>query len=198
MHEMGHATMAWACCGKVTSITVQKNESGLTNYTYTRPCVRYWITPAGYLGSSVIGAGLIIAGANKLGSLIASGILAGILLISLYFQKNIIPRILTIVIVLVVLGLYLLHFVGPDKTADGTRIFCTFMGVMNALYSVWDIYDDTVDREAQGSDAMECAKIMDCPNSSRTVGVIWMSISFVLFVGAVVVHIYIVQPFKET
>lgn len=52
---------ALMCCGKVTSLTVQDNESGLTNYTYTNPCVRFWVTPAGYIGSSVIGAALIIA-----------------------------------------------------------------------------------------------------------------------------------------
>ena len=58
---------------------LQANESGLTNYQYSRNWVRYWVTPAGYIGSSLVGAGLIIAGGTTLGALIGSGIVAAIL-----------------------------------------------------------------------------------------------------------------------
>jgi hypothetical protein len=67
------------CCSKVTSITVQANESGLTNYQYSRNCVRYWVVPAGYIGSSLVGGGLIIAGGTSTGALIGSGIVAVVL-----------------------------------------------------------------------------------------------------------------------
>lgn len=197
MHEMGHATMAWICCGKVQSITVEENESGLTNYTYDRPYVVYWVTPAGYIGSSVIGAGLVMCGAGVLSSLVACIVLAVVLLITIVFQKNTIPRVLTACVVIVVAGLMVLYFTQIDSDALGPRLFCTFIGVMNGLYSVWDIYESTVAREAEGSDARECARICNCPNSSKKVGFVWMLISFILFVGGVFVHVLLVTPLHD-
>lgn len=138
---------AWMCCSKVTSITVEKTEAGLTNYQYSQPCVRYWVTPAGYIGSCVIGAGLIVSGedfigqiifgtdlqkaASMIGALISSGILAVILGITIFFQKNWIPRILTVVVIIVVVVLFLLVFVGPDSDALGIRLVVLFVGIMN-------------------------------------------------------------------
>jgi len=195
MHELGHATMALCCCAKVTSLTVEDNESGLTNYVYTREWIRFFVTPAGYIGSSIVGCALLISSATVLGALICSGVLAAVLLLSLIFQKNWIPRILTLCFVLIVAILFILHFVGVDPQAVGVRIFCLFEGVMNALYSVWDIWDDTVSRVVRGSDATECARICGCPDSSRVVGFTWMTFSFLLFVLGCVVHMILVQPY---
>jgi hypothetical protein len=195
MHELGHASMALLCCGKVTSLTVADNESGLTNYTYSKECVKFWVTPAGYIGSSVIGAAFIIASSKLLGALICSGILAFILLLSLIFQKNWIPRVLTAVFVGIVVILFIIHFTGADPFGVGVRIFCLFEGVMNALYSVWDIWDDTIARVVRGSDATECARICGCPESSQMIGFIWIFFSFSFFVVACVIHIIIVDPY---
>jgi len=85
--------------------------------------------------------------------------------------------------------------VGADPSGVGVRVFCLFEGVMNGLYSVWDIWDDTVAREVGGSDATEFATICGCPESSRVIGFIWMVISFLLFVGAVVTHLVILQSY---
>jgi hypothetical protein len=54
-------SLALVCCAKVTSLTVEDNESGLTNYVYTKEWIRYFVTPAGYIGSSVIGCALLIS-----------------------------------------------------------------------------------------------------------------------------------------
>jgi len=195
IHELGHATAALLCCGKVTSITVQENEGGLTNYTYTKQCVRFWVTPAGYIGSSIVGAALLIASAKVIGSLVASGVLAAVILFSLIYQKNMIPRLLTAGYVAIVVFLFILHFANVDKRAIGLRIFCLFQGVMNGLYSVWDIWDDTVARVVRDSDASACATLCGCPNSSRMVGITWMLFSFGVFVLAVVVHMILSDPY---
>jgi len=195
IHELGHAITALMCCGKVTSITVQENEGGLTNYTYKKECVRFWVTPAGYIGSSLVGAALLIASAKVIGSLVASGVLAAIILFSLIYQKNIIPRLLTLGYVAVVVLLFILHFAKVDKRAIGLRIFCLLQGVMNGLYSVWDIWDDTVARVVRDSDASHCATLCGCPNSSRLVGITWMIFSFGVFVLAVVVHLLLADPY---
>lgn len=69
--------------------------------------------------------------------------------------------------------------------------------IIAALYSVWDILDDTVERDEKGSDATECAAIMGCPGASRVVGVCWMAIAFTLFLVAVIIHLLILQPLHE-
>jgi FtsH-binding integral membrane protein len=194
IHELGHATTALLCCGKVTSITVQENEGGLTNFTYKKECVRFWVTPAGYIGSSIVGAALLISSAKVLGSLIASGVLAAVILFSLIYQKNFIPRLLTAGYVSIVVLLFILYFAKVDDRAIGLRIFCLFQGVMNGLYSVWDIWDDTVSRVVRDSDASHCATLCGCPGSSRLVGITWMIFSFCVFVLAVIVHLYIAAP----
>jgi len=195
IHELGHATAALLCCGKVTSITVQENEGGLTNFTYKKECVRFWVTPAGYIGSSLVGAALLIASAKVIGALVACGVLAAIILFSLIYQKNIIPRLLTAGYVGIVALLFILHFTNVDSRAIGVRLFCLFQGVMNGLYSVWDIWDDTVARVVRDSDATQCATLCGCPNSSRMVGITWMVFSFLVFVLAVIVHLVISDPY---
>jgi len=195
IHELGHATAALLCCGKVTSITVQENEGGLTNFTYKKECVRFWVTPAGYIGSSLVGAALLIASAKIIGALVATGVLAAVILFSLIYQKNMIPRLLTLGYVAIVALLFILHFTNVDKRAIGVRIFCLFQGVMNGLYSVWDIWDDTVARVVRDSDATQCATLCGCPNSSRLVGITWMIFSFAVFVLAVIVHMVLSEPY---
>lgn len=70
-------------------------------------------------------------GASVIGALVLAGILAGIVLFSLIYQKNWIPRILTLAFVGIIVILFILHFAGVDKRAVGVRIFCLFEGVMN-------------------------------------------------------------------
>jgi len=195
IHELGHASMALVCCGKVTSLTVQANESGLTNYTYTKECVRFWVTPAGYIGSSVVGFALIVASATIIGALASAGCIAAIMIVSLFFQKNWIPRLITIGVVLVVAVLFILHFVGVDPNAIGTRISALFIGVNSSLYSIWDIIDDNVTRDVSGSDSVVCASLLGCPNSGKTVGIVWLLISLVLFIIAIIIHLYLISPF---
>jgi len=110
------------------------------------------------------------------------------------FKKNTIPRISTVAVIIVVGVLWILYFTALDPKAIALRITCLFIGTINGLYSVIDIFDDTVDRTVQGSDATACAQIMGCPNSSQGIGFCWLVISIFLFVGAIIVNLLIVQP----
>lgn len=146
------------------------------------------------MGSSIVGALLIICGATSLGSLIGSGVLCFILLVTIFFQKNWIPRILTVLVIIVVIVLWVLYFTGIDPKALALRLVCIFDGLMNSMYSVWDIIDDTVQRDAQGSDAVECATLLGCPNGGRVVGFVWCILSFACFAAAIAVFMVIYQP----
>jgi hypothetical protein len=48
---------------------------------------------------------------------------------------------------------------------------------------VIDIFDDTVDRNVSGSDAVECSRIMGCPNGGKGCGICWLVISLTCFIG---------------
>lgn len=135
-----------------------------------------------------------ILGATEIGAIIGTGVLCVILIVTIFLQKNWIPRVLTILTIIVVAVLYVIHFVGVDPFALGLRLICIFVGLMNSMYSVWDIIDDTVERDAQGSDAMECANLLGCPNGGKAVGICWCVMSFTCFIVAIVVFMIIEQP----
>ena len=72
VHEMGHAVAAWLTCGKVHSVTVLADESGLAVY---QPGLKVIIYPAGYVGTSLFGAIMITLSADQIGSFIAAGLM---------------------------------------------------------------------------------------------------------------------------
>lgn len=90
--------------------------------------------PAGYLGSSLIGALLIFCGFDIVASKIASLVLAACFLLTLWWGKK---DWLTILTILLAVGLlvacwFIVH-------AEPLRFIVLFIGVMSSLYSVWDI-----------------------------------------------------------
>ena len=90
--------------------------------------------PAGYLGSSLIGALLIFCGFDIVASKIASIALGVCFLLTLWWARK---DWLTIATVL--LSVALLVACWFIKHAEPLRFVVLFIGVMSALYSVWDI-----------------------------------------------------------
>ncbi|CAG8593701.1 11643_t:CDS:2 [Ambispora leptoticha] len=169
LHEFSHA--AAGCCtgAKIDSIEIDPNEGGVTRM---RGGVQCWTLPAGYLGSSFIGAILIFCGFNILASQFASIFLGLCLLITLWWARNWLTRFITFFFIAVMVGLWFI-----EKGA-GLKYFVLFVGVMSCLYSLWDIMDDLVFRKVNESDASKFAKTCGCC-PSQVWGVIWLLISFV-------------------
>lgn len=109
--------------------------------------------PAGYLGSSIIGALLIFAGFNIVASKVASIVLGVCFLLTLWWARR---DWLTIMTVLLAVGLLVAcWFIAHGEALRWVVVclICTssysvvanplilqlFIGVMSALYSVWDI-----------------------------------------------------------
>ncbi|KAK2385490.1 peptidase M50B protein [Trifolium repens] len=65
------------------------------------------------------------------------------------------------------------------------RYIILFIGVMNSLFSVYDIYDDLISRRVHSSDAEKFAEVCPCPCTGVGWGVIWGLISFAFLCGAV-------------
>ena len=90
--------------------------------------------PAGYLGSSLIGALLIFCGFNITASKVASIVLGVGFLLTLWWARK---DWLTIVTVLLSVGLLVACWF--IEHAEPLRFVVLFIGVMSALYSIWDI-----------------------------------------------------------
>ncbi|KAF2969752.1 hypothetical protein GQX73_g3804 [Xylaria multiplex] len=172
-HEFGHAITAVLTGGRVKSISLDPHEGGVTHMVGGRSAITL---PAGYLGSSLIGALLIFTGFNIVASKIASIVLGVCFLLTLWWGKR---DWLTIVTILLAVGLlvaswFIVH-------AEGLRFVVLFIGVMSSLYSVWDICDDLILRKVNSSDASVFAKRYG--GSSQCWGIVWSIIS-ILFLAA--------------
>ncbi|RDA92166.1 hypothetical protein CP533_5588 [Ophiocordyceps camponoti-saundersi (nom. inval.)] len=175
-HEFGHAITAILTGGKVDSITLDPREGGVTQL---RGGIGFITLPAGYLGSSIIGALLIFCGFNIVASKVASIVLGLCFLLTLWWGKR---DWLTIVTVLLAVGLLVgCWFINH---AEPLRFVVLFIGVMSSLYSVWDICDDLILRKINSSDASVFAKRYG--GSSTCWGFIWAFISVLIMAVGVV------------
>ncbi|KAL8825003.1 MAG: hypothetical protein Q9191_004677 [Dirinaria sp. TL-2023a] len=184
-HEFSHA--ATACCtgGRVESISLDPHEGGVT---HMRGGISAVTLPAGYLGSSLIGALLIFCGFDIVASKIASIALGVGFLVTLWWARK---DWLTIGTVLASVGLLVACWF--IKHAEPLRFVVLFIGVMSALYSVWDICDDLILRKTNSSDASVFAKKYG--GSSQCWGVIWSIISLTLMILSIIAGI---AAFRES
>ncbi|KAJ5887212.1 hypothetical protein N7504_011259 [Penicillium tannophilum] len=166
-HEFGHAITACCTGGRVESISLDPHEGGVT---HMRGGMSAITLPAGYLGSSIIGALLIFAGFDIVASKVASFVLGVCFLLTLWWARK---DWLTIGTILLAIGLLIACWFIAH--AEALRWFVLFIGVMSSLYSVWDICDDLILRKVNSSDASVFAKKYG--GSSQCWGIIWSIIS---------------------
>jgi Zn-dependent protease with chaperone function len=98
-HEFGHAITACCTGGRVKSISLDPHEGGVTKMQGGISAITL---PAGYLGSSLIGALLIFCGFDIVASKFASIVLAVCFLLTLWWARR---DWLTIITVLFAVGL---------------------------------------------------------------------------------------------
>lgn len=98
-HEFGHAITACCTGGRVKSISLDPREGGVT---HMQGGISALTLPAGYLGSSLIGALLIFCGFDIVASKLASIVLGVCFLLTLWWARR---DWLTIVTVLFAVGL---------------------------------------------------------------------------------------------
>ncbi|CAK7562564.1 MAG: hypothetical protein SEPTF4163_000412 [Sporothrix epigloea] len=178
-HEFGHAITAVCTGGRVVSITLDPNEGGATQMKGGRAAITL---PAGYLGSSLIGALLIFCGFDIVASKVASFVLGVCFLLTLWWGKR---DWLTIATVLAAVGLLVACWF--IKHAEALRFVVLFIGVMSSLYSVWDICDDLILRKVNESDASVFAQRYG--GSSQCWGVMWSIVSLLFMVAGILAGI---------
>lgn len=178
-HEFGHAIAAKLTGGKVESISLDPHEGGVTHMRGGRQAITL---PAGYLGSSIIGALLVFCGFDIVASKVASIVLGVCFLLTLWWARK---DWLTIVTIVLAVGLLVACWFIAHAAA--LRCVVLFIGVMSSLYSVWDICDDLIIRKINSSDASVFAKRYG--GSSRCWGLIWSIVSVCFLAAAIVAGI---------
>ncbi|KAK6128764.1 hypothetical protein DH2020_037494 [Rehmannia glutinosa] len=86
-----------------------------------------------------------------------------------------------------ILSLLIVLFIAKNWTLRGLCI-----GVMNSLFSVYDIYDDLISRRVHSSDAEKFAELCPCPCNGVAWGVICSV--FCLLIAVVVLHAALLTP----
>ncbi|KAL5511997.1 hypothetical protein ACEPAH_5216 [Sanghuangporus vaninii] len=187
-HEMSHAIAGLLTCAHIESVELDPDEGGATRMSGGVPFITL---PAGYLGSSFIGACLIACGFNINASKVASLVLAAFFLFTLWWARR---NLLTWALVLGMSGLIVAFWFIKDAVA--LRFLVLFIGVMSCMYVLWDVIDDTIARKVNSSDASAFAHVCGCC-PSQVWGVIWLIIAFCFFAAGILVGLVAFKQSEE-
>ncbi|OXC70204.1 hypothetical protein AYX13_01113 [Cryptococcus neoformans] len=191
LHEMSHALAGVLTCATVEKITLDPQEGGSTRMRGGIPAITL---PAGYLGSSFIGACLVACGFDTNASKVACLVLAFIWILTLWWARSSWVAWATIALMV---GLVLVCWLVAQSVA--LRFLILFIGVMSCFYAIWDIIDasslherrrntDTLARKVNTPDASEYAHMIGCCGS-RFWGAFWFIIACCFFAAGVLVGI---------
>lgn len=167
-HEFGHAFMALLTGGRMRNITIQMDESGATRFSGGHICL---ILPAGYIGSTLMGALLLFMGfgyrTSRYGSL---GIIV-ILLMTLWFAGNWFALFSSILLGAMLLGAFFYQ--------DGayTRHYILFLGVICSMEAILSILNGTVFHTIKESDAYVFSQRCSFLLPAFVFGLLWLIIS---------------------
>ena len=135
VHECGHALMTVLVGGRVMSITIEPNASGLTQGLVPVGRVpRALVASSGYLGAAVVGCLLMSATRVKQWApVILLGLGAFMLLTLVLWMRNLFG------FVVVLAWSVLLVTLARKGIADALRFFLSLLAIQVALNSVYDI-----------------------------------------------------------
>ncbi|QHO57228.1 hypothetical protein HN51_011846 [Arachis hypogaea] len=181
LHELSHALACVLTCGSVEGMEVHSNEGGATK---TRGGLYLCILPAGYLGSSFWGMLFILASTNLVSTRVAAAFFIAALFLVLFIARNWSLGGICVGFIIFMGGTWYLQETTPVKIL---QFIILFIGVMNSLFSIYDIYDDLISRRVNTSDAEKFAEVCPCCCNGVGWGIVWGFISIVFLCGAMYV-----------
>jgi len=163
----------------VSQLVVEENEGG---HTLTQGGLVCCILPAGYLGSSFWGCFFIVCGAaSSISSYVAAGMLCLALLgVLIFLAGNGVARCLCLFFLIILIAIFVADVLLKFQML---QYILVFFGLMNALYSVFDIMDDLIKRKVKESDAYKFSE--NFGGDSRCWGCLWWIISLCFLAAAV-------------
>lgn len=180
-HEFGHALMTILTGGRVTAIEINPNESGVTRFVGGMRCA---VLPAGYCGSSLAGAGLLVLSFGEKSAKVAAAVTAVVLLATIYWAGTIFTA-ASVVFMIAALGS--VYYYAPKHLPK----VILFMGVMGSLVSLLSIFSHLISNTIEGSDAVEFARHCSILVPSWVYGISWLIFSTALIIFSMALGIYI-------
>ena len=176
IHEWSHATACWFSGGSVLNIEVYDNEGGVTRFM--GGC-RSLIIPAGYVGCSFWAMIFVILSGGRKTATFAAIIFSISLVVALCYSPNRVLVYLCLAYTILTVGVTIVEY---KVYSPILQFLILFYGVFVGIYAIEDIYEDTIVREVQGSDAYACHKEVCTCCVPRCVGLQWaiLAIAFQL------------------
>lgn len=145
LHELSHAIAAWVTGGAVEQISLSPAQGG---FAITRGGSRFAILSAGYLGSLLLGAVLLmIALRSQIDRAVTALLGAVMLLVTVFYVRDVFAAVFCISAGLVLLAMA--RFLGHAANDMVLRV----IGLTSLIYVPYDIFDDTIARSGLPSDA---------------------------------------------
>lgn len=176
LHELSHGLAAIVTGGAIERIELSANEGGL--------CVTHggWgfvVASAGYLGSLLLGASLLVAGgrarpAAQRAIIAFTGV--AVLVVTLLFVRTLFGFAWGLATGFVLVAV-------AYRLAAGVSVFLLrLLGVTSCLYAIWDIVSDLILRSVSESDASALARMTGIPGIVW--GVLWCGVSVAVTLAA--------------
>jgi len=150
MHEVSHALAALATGGSVESITVSTAQGGLT---VTRGGNLFLILSAGYLGSLALGVLILLIALRTRWDRALMGALglAMLLITALYIREG-------FAFLFGFGGAAVMMAIAWFLPRDINDMALRLIGLASLIYVPWDIFNDTIQRASERSDAYMLAE----------------------------------------
>ena len=176
LHEVSHGIAAVLTGGSIDRIEINQHQGGVC---WTRGGSRFVILSAGYLGSMVWGALLLmLASRTRLDRWICLAIGLVMLAITAFYVRPILGFGFAFGLLFSV-GMALAGWKLPER---GNDLLLKVIGITSCLYAVLDIVDDVLRRPGIGSDADMLAQATFIPGVIW--GVLWIALSLAVAAGA--------------
>lgn len=169
IHEAGHCLAALMSGGQIVSFTISPDESGLA---LTAGGWSLLIYPAGYLGSVLFGALMMIVANRTRASFVVLGLLgAGIIALTVLYGASLFAIVFGLLFGLVFLAI-------SWKARIASELVLAGVGFFSIVYGVWDIWSDILTHPELESDARMLSEITLIP--TQVWGVFWMILALLL------------------
>jgi len=168
LHEVSHAVAAVATGGAVERITLDPNQGGAT---YTMGGSSFVTLSAGYLGSLVWGALMVLAArGRRIHPDLVNGAIGGLVVaLTAFFVRNLFG------IAFGVLFGVALVLASRKLSLAANRSLLLTLGMTSSLYAILDIKSDVLDRPHLPSDAHMLAELTGIP--TLVWGLLWIGLA---------------------
>ncbi|UWR24174.1 M50 family metallopeptidase [Sulfitobacter sp. S190] len=167
LHELAHGLAAILTGGRIEAISISVDQGG---YAVTRGGSGFAILSAGYLGSLLLGAALLVSALRSDADKIVLGALGMVMLIvcALYIRDGF------ALLFCLGVGFALIGMAGA-LSHDICDLVLRVIGLSSLIYVPYDIFDDTIRRSSLPSDARMLAEAVG--GTAQLWGGIWLVLS---------------------